>query len=146
MTGPQDIKGQEVTIIYTRGGVVEDTLTDTSDFEFEPKLELKERGYLGEKSNRHDEIFNGAKFTGTINLTKQDWFVYQKAIIDRAKRKTPDIVFNITGVLLFPGGDAPTVLLPDVHYGPQPQGIRGRGDYLTIKIEGASDDYIVTPS
>jgi hypothetical protein len=143
---PQTVKGQEVQILYVRATQLEDTLTDTTDFEFEPKIELKERGYLGEKSNRHDEIFNGAKFTGTINIHTQDWFNYSLAIIARAQRVQPDTVFNITSVLEMPSGDTPTVLLPDVHFGPQPHGIRGRGEYLTIKIEGASDDYVVTLS
>lgn len=142
----QAIKGQEVSILFVRASVLEDTLTGTTDFEFEPKIELKERGYLGEKSNRHDEIFNGSKFTGTIHIHTQDWFNYSLAIIQRAKRQTPDVVFNITSVMQFPNGDTPTVLLPDVHFGPQPHGVRARGDYLTIKIEGAADDYLPTPS
>jgi hypothetical protein len=145
-SAPPRIKGQEVTIIFTRGGSLEDTLTNTKDFEFEPKLEIKEQGFLGEKTNRHDDIFNGAKFTGTIQLTTQDWFKYQKAIIDRATRRTPDVVFNITAVMEFPNGDTPTVMLPDVKFGPQPGGIRSRGDYVEVKIEGACDDYIPTPS
>ena len=142
----QTIKGQEVTIIYTRAGVPEDTLTDTQDFEFEPQLELKNRGFLGEKSDRWDEIFNGCKFTGTLQLHKQDWFTYSLAAVQRAKRQTPDIVFNISAIMLFPGGDSPTVLLPDVHFGPMTHGIRSRGDYVTIKIQGAADDYVPTQS
>jgi hypothetical protein len=146
MTVPQRLKGQETQILFVRASALEDTLTDVTDFEFEPKIELKEAGYLGEKSNRHDEIFNGGKFTGTLHLHTQDWFNYQQAIIQRAQRLTPDVVFNITTVLLFPNGDTPTVLLPDVHFGPQPHGIRSRGDYVSVKIEGASDDYIPTLS
>jgi hypothetical protein len=146
MAVSQTIKGQEVTILYTRAGVLEDTLTDTTDFEFEPKIELLERGYLGEKSNRHDEIFNGAKFTGTIHLHTQDWFNYSLAIVQRAKRITPDVVFNLTAVMQMPNGDIPTILLADVHFGPQPHGIRSRKDWMTIKIEGASDDYLPSTS
>lgn len=136
----QTLKGQEVQILFTRGGILEDTITDTTDFEWEPKLELKERGYLGEKSNRHDMIFNGAKFTGTIHLHTAAWFVYQTAIIQKAKRQTADVVFNISAVMSFPNGDTESVLLSDVSFGPQAHGIRSRGDYLTIKIEGACDD------
>lgn len=141
MSVAQRVKGQEVTVLFVRGGNLEDTLTDTSDFEFEPKIELKEQGYLGEKSNRHDEIFNGAKFTGTLHLHEQSWFTYQSAIISRAQRVTPDVVFNISAVMQFPNGQTPTVLLPDVHFGAQPISIRSRGDYLSVKIEGASDSW-----
>jgi hypothetical protein len=141
MTVAQRIKGQETTILFVRGGVLEDTITDTSDFEFEPKLELKEQGYLGEKSNRHDEIFNGAKFSGTIHVHTQDWITYQSAIISRAQRVTPDVVFNISTVMEFPNGDTPTILLPDVHFGAQPISVRSRGDYVSVKLEGASDGW-----
>jgi hypothetical protein len=137
------IKGQEVSILFVRATVLEDTITDTSDWEFEPKLELKEQGYLGEKTNRHDEIFNGAKFSGTIHTHTQDWLTYQNAIIQRAKRITPDVVFNISAVLQYPNGDTPSVLLPDVHFGAQPISIRSRGDYVSVKLEGACDDWVV---
>jgi hypothetical protein len=142
----QRLKGQEISILFNRGGQLEDTLTDTSDFEFEPKIELKEAGYLGEKSNRHDEIFNGCKFSGTIHLHSQLWFNYQTAIIRRAQRLDPTVIFNISAVMQFPSGDTPAVLLSDVHFGPTPHGIRARGDYMTVKIEGACDDFNVTLS
>lgn len=142
----QRVKGQEVNILFVRGGNLEETLTDTTDFEFGPKLELKEQGYLGEKSNRHDEVFNGMKFSGTIHLHSQDWFVFQSAIIARAKRQTPDVVFNISAVLQFPNGQTPSVLLSDCKFGPQTQAVRSRGDYVTAKLEGACDDEGVTTS
>ncbi len=142
----QRIKGQEVQVLFTRAGALEDTLTDTQDFEFEPKIELKEAGYLGESSNRHDEIFNGCKFSGTLHLHSQDWFKYQLAIVARAQRQQPDVVFNISAVMSFPNGDTPSVLIPDVHFGPVPHGVRSRGDYMTVKIEGAADTFGVTLS
>src|SRR5579862_8592571 len=119
----QRIKGQEVQVLFVRASALEDTLTDTQDFEFEPKIELKEAGYLGETTNRHDEIFNGCKFTGTLHLHSQLWFSYNQAIIARARRQVPDTVFNISAVWNFPNGDTPTVLLPDVHFGPQAHGV-----------------------
>lgn len=142
----QRIKGQEVQLLLVRGGALEDTLTDCQDFEFEPKLEVKEQGYLGEKSNRHDEIFNGVKFTGTLHLHSQLWFTYSMAIVAKAKRQTPDVTFNISCVFSFPNGDTPAVLLSDVHFGAQPHGIRSRGDYVSVKIEGACDDLSITTS
>jgi hypothetical protein len=146
MSSAQRLKGQEVSVIYVRGGVLEDTLTDTKDFEFEPKLELKEQGYLGEKTNRYDEIFNGAKFTGTLHLHTQDFFTFQNAIIARAQRQTPDVVFNISAVMNFPNGDTPTVLLPDVKFGENPTKIGSRGDYVEVRVTGACSDYDASTS
>lgn len=138
----QRIKGQEVQILYTRGGNLEDTLTDTTDFEYEIDTQLIDKGYLGEKSNRKDDIFNGVSFTGTIHTHTQDWIPYEQAIVARAKRQTPDIVFNISAVLSYPNGQTPSVIFPDAHFKPLPHGIRSRGDYLDIKITGACDDIV----
>ena len=143
---PNRVKGQEVQIIFVAGGAYQDTLTDTTDFEFGPKLELKEQGFLGETNNRHDEIYNGIKFSGTLQLHTQDWFTMQQSIISRARRQTPDVEFNISAVLSFPNGNTPTILINDAKFGPQTQQIRSRGDYVTVKIDGAADDFQLTTS
>jgi hypothetical protein len=142
----QRIKGQEVTILFNRGGELEDTLTDIQDFEFEPKLEIIQQGYLGEKSDRYDEIFNGGKFTATLHIHDQAYLAFQQGIINRAKRLTPDVVFNTTAVMLLPNGQTPTVLFPDCFWGPQPQTFRSRKDYLGVKLEGHSGDVDITLS
>lgn len=142
----QRVKGQEVEILFVRGGTLEDTLTDTQDFEFELDIELISKGYLGEKTNRYDEIFNGVKFNGTIHTHKQDWIPFAGAIVSRAQRDTPDVVFNISAVLNYPNGDTPNVLLADVHFGAIPVTTRSRNDYVSMKIQGATSDFTPTTS
>jgi hypothetical protein len=143
---PQRVKGQEVQILYVAGGTLQETLTDTVSFEFGPKLELKEQGYLGETTNRHDDIYNGVKFTGKLHCHTQDWFSMQTSIIQRARRQVPSITFNISAVLDFPNGNTPSVLLSDCYFGPQTQQVGGRGEYVTINIEGGADDQNITTS
>lgn len=142
----QRIKGQEVTILITDDGNLEDTLTDIQNFNLEAQFEIKAQGYLGEKTNRKDEVYNGCKFDLELNLHKQDWFNFQQKIKDRAQRNTPDVVFNITGVFAFPNGETPTLLIPDVHFGAQPLSVSARGDYVKVKLEGEADDFRVQPS
>jgi hypothetical protein len=141
---PARVKGQEVQILWVAGGNLQDTLTDTKDFEFGPKLEIKEEGFLGETTNRHDEVYNGIKFSGTLQLHTQDWFGMQQTIIQRARRQQPDVVFNVSAVLDFPNGQTPSILISDAHFGPQTQQVRSRGDYVTVKIDGAADDFTYT--
>lgn len=142
----QRVKGQETTVLWVRGGNLETSLVDNQDFEFSPKLEIKEQGYLGEKTNRHDEIYNGVKFNGTMHIHTQDFFNFQQAIVKRAKRQTPDVQFNITDVLDFPNGQTPSITVPDAKFGEQPVTTRSRGDYVTVKVQGAADDYLLTTS
>lgn len=147
MSNPsQRIKGQEVSLILTRDGALEDTLTDIQEFEFEPVFETKEQGYLGEKNDRTDYYFKSGKFSMTLNLHKQDWFKYLGAMMDKAKRNTPDVTFNITAVMAFPNGETPQVALNDVSWGGVPHTISSRGDYVKVKLQGICDDVSIVTS
>jgi len=136
----QRIKGQEVQILIIRGGALEDTLTDIQSFNLEVQLRVLSMGYLGEKNNRKDDVYDGVKFDFELHIHTQDYLNFLGAILDRARRNTPDVQFNITGVFSFPNGDTPTLLIPDAHFGSQPINIGSRGDYVKIKVEGEAND------
>lgn len=143
MATAQRIKGQEVSILWVRDNELENTLTDISNFNIEDEYETKSVGYLGEKTNRKDYIFNGTKFDMELNLHTQDYYAFKQAIRDKAQRITPDVQFNITVTLQFPNGDAPEVQLNDVSFGANPMTISSRGDYVKVKLQGecsGSDD------
>lgn len=139
----QRIKGQEVSVIMTRGGETENELTDVKSCEFTPQFEIKEEGYLGEKTNRHDEVYTGVKGTMTIHFHSGDLFDFLQALKDRAQRNTPDLVFNIAGIFAFPNGDVRTLSVPDSKFGAVPISTNDRGDYVEAKFEFAADDYFV---
>jgi hypothetical protein len=137
------IKGQECSVLITREGALENNLTAISSFNAEFQSETKVQGYLGEKGNRTDDIFNNVKFDIELNIFDQDWFTLQKAIIDRQKRITPGLQINIMAVMFFPNGQTPTVLFPDCKFGSIPLNIANRGDYVKVKLDGVCDDYEV---
>src|SRR5574338_377808 len=83
------IKGQETQVIITRGGVLEDTITAIKSFELTDVYQTISQGYLGEKTDRKDYIFNGSKFTMEVHLSRKQWWVLKRAIKDKAQRKTP---------------------------------------------------------
>ncbi len=142
----QRIKGQEVAVIIVRDSVLEDTLDAIQNFNVEGEFEIKTAGYLGEKTNRKDEVFNGVKFDMELHLHNQQWFRFLKAIKDRAQRITPDVIVNITSVLSFPNGDTPSILIPDAKFGANPLNISARGDFVKVKLQGEASDYeLVTP-
>lgn len=136
----QRLKGQEVSVLITRGGVLEDTLVDIQSFTMEVMMEIKGMGYLGEKTNRYDDIFNGVKFDMELHLHTQDFLTFLSAALDRAKRNTPDVIFNIVGVFAFPNGQTPTLILNDVKFGAFPMNVPARGDYVKFKLEGNTSD------
>ncbi len=143
--GPsQRIKGQEVSLLVVRDGQLEDTLVDVQDFSLTPKFEIKEVGYLGEPTNRFDYIFNGVKGKMKLHLHKSVWFAFQQAQVDKAQRRTPDVVFNVTAVLFFPDGDQATALVPDVSWGEQPMNVASRGDYVSVEMDFSASDFVAT--
>lgn len=139
----QRIKGQEVSIIISRDGNLEAELTDIKDCEFTPQFEIKQEGYLGEKTDRHDDIYNGCRGKLTLHIHSGDVFDFIGAVKDRAQRNTPDLVFNVSGIFSFPSGEVRSVTMPDVKFGPMPIGTNARGDYTAVTFEFAADDYQV---
>lgn len=131
----QRLKGQELSIRVIRGGNVVTTITAISTFNDTVSLELKEQGYLGETTNRFDEILNGHGGDFEFNVERADWNDLVQAILDRATRKTPDVVFNIVRTDFFPNGDSNVYTYRDVKWGPIPTSVASRGDYVKPRME-----------
>jgi hypothetical protein len=137
------LRGQETSIIITRGGVVENTLTAIHEFNAELSSEIIEASYLGQKTKLHDDIFNGVKGDFAFHTYSEDWLFFAQAIIDRQKRNTPDLVINITTVLFYGGDDSatPQLFFPDCKFGPLAISVANREAYVGQKITWASDDW-----
>lgn len=136
----QRIKGQEISIVVVAGGEVVNTMTAIQNFNINAKFELIEQGYLGETTQRYDEIFNGCAFDFELHIEEQNLLLFQKQVEGRARRTTPDIEFNIVATMLFPNGDTPIVTLPNVNFGEIPKGVGSRKDYVKVKIQGACSE------
>jgi hypothetical protein len=132
----QRIKGQEVNILITLDNEVQAEITDIQNFNLTDQFEMLQQGYLGRTTDDFDEVYKGVKFDFEMHSHSQDYFTLRQAIEDRARRKQPDLVFNIVVTLLYPNGDTPTITLPDVKWGPGALNAPARADYLKIKMEG----------
>ena len=137
------IRGQEATIIVTRGGVPEATLDNIHSFNVELSSEILEASYLGQKTKLHDDIFNGVKGDFEFHSHSEDWLVFAMALVDRQKRNTPDLVINLSVTLLYPNLDNPTIFIPDAKFGSLGIGLANREAYVNKKIPYASDDFDV---
>lgn len=144
--GEQRIRGQETAILISRDGQLESSLVNIRNFSFAYLLEIQSTGYLGEKSERKDEIFKGVKGSLELHLHNQDFMAFEKAILDRAQRNLPDLIFNITSVLSFPNGQTPTYVFPDIKFGEIPHDFPERAEYVTMKLDFECEQAIPTPS
>lgn len=139
----QRIKGQEVEVLISVGNVPQTTITDIRSFELTFQLEKKSEGYLGETSNRKDEVFNGIQGKIELHYENEDVLNLVKAIVDRAQRRTPGTKINIKATLNFPNGDRPRILLSDVSFGEIPMSFGSRTDYGTMSLDFEGTEYTV---
>ena len=130
----QRLKGQEVSIRVVNAGVVQAAIDSVSSFNDSIALEIKEAGYLGEFVNRFDEILNGYGGDAEINMTRADSDLLDQAVVARATRVSPQLVFNIIRTDFYPNGDSNVYTYTDVHWGEIPTTIGSRGDYVKKKF------------
>jgi hypothetical protein len=130
----QRIKGQETEMIFVLNGKPVQNTTDFKSLEFTPLLEIKQEGYLGEKTDRFDEIFNGVRGRAELHFENTEVFDFVMAIIDRAKRRQPGTKVNMKTTLNFPSGVKKRVLLSDLFFGEAPFTTSSRGDYIKVDL------------
>lgn len=144
--GTQRLKGQDVTVLVVANSIVMSTLNCIKDFEGEASYEIVTAGYLGEKTNRKDMIFNGGKFNYSLDTYTQDWITFVQVIDALAKRTAPNNVINITGVFEYPNGDTPSMLWSNCSFGAIPFKAGARNQFVNHKFTGESDDITYTTS
>lgn len=134
------LKGQEVEVRMLIDGALSDAFTAIASFNDTMKLEKKQEGFLGETTDRYDEIFTGFDGSMEMQVSNQRWMLFQAQIKARARREQPNIQFNIVVTDFYPNGDTPTRTYVDVFFGPQPKSVASRGDYVKVSIDFSSSD------
>lgn len=137
------IKGQEVSIIITSGGELETELTDIKSVEFSYEFEQKNDKFLGEKTIRVDQVFNGIKGGLEMHLHDGSLMLLAEKIKAKATRRQPDLVFNITGVFSFPSGETKTMTVADVAWGAIPLSVSGSAEFVSGKLDFIAPDATV---
>lgn len=139
----QRIKGQEVEVILVVNGEAKDTIQDIRSFEMAAQLEIQREGYLGETSQRRDEIYNGVRGRMELHFENDDILTLMRQVVDRARRREPGTKINIKATLNFANGDRPRVVINDVFIGEFPINFGSRTDYGTTTIEFEAQDFVV---
>lgn len=129
------IRGQEIELAVLLNGEQIDSFNLIKSFDATIELETQEEGYLGETSNRFDEIFKGISGKADCHIESQEVFNAFQAIIDRARRRDPALQVNIKATLNFPNGDRPKLLFPDVYFGAIPLTVGGRSEYVQFSLD-----------
>lgn len=133
------MKGQAVEVQVLRSTGIEDSLGDVVSFDTEDKLEIKEQGYLGETTNRHDDVYNGTTGSMTMHMQKAKAMQFRMDLIERARRRTPWFKVNLKASFNYDNGDVFRVSFPDVKFGTPKVSAGARADYVTLTFNWACD-------
>lgn len=130
------LRGQEVEIRVTQAGSVLQSVTAVSTFDDTVETETSQQGFLGEMSDRYDDILHGYSWNLEFQINRATWVQLQRAITDRAQRKTPDMIFNIIRTDFYSNGDSLVLTYKDVKFGPQNTSVASRVDFVKVKLTG----------
>jgi hypothetical protein len=136
----QRVKGQEVEVLLVVDGVPKTTITAVRSFTGTAMLELLEEGYLGETSDRFDELFKGAEGKIELHMDSPDALDLLVQIINRAKRRTPGTQVNVKATLNFPSGLRRRVLMQDAFFSNAPLAFGGRQQYGELTFDWKCSD------
>ena len=137
----QRIKGQETSLFIMNNGVEVAALHDVRNFTMTPSFDKLEEKYLGETSNRFDEIFKGVNFEFEVHLESGGFTDFVNAVKDRAQRRTAGTIINVSTILNFPNGDRKKVILRDCYFADMPFNVASRTDYASLKFSGSASDF-----
>jgi hypothetical protein len=137
----QRAKGQDVVLSVLVDGALQVRIDTIQSAQLEYEMDILEEGYLGESSDRPDSIYKLTRVSLKGHCNSQAYFELADAIVNKARRRAGSPVrIDVVGTFYFPNGDAPTLILPDVHFGSIPLDIGGRDAYVEFSLEGKCSD------
>lgn len=139
----QRCKGQDVSVMVVVGNEPKLTVRSIRSFEITAQMEIIKEGYLGETTDRRDEVYRGVAGRMELHFESADAVKLIETIRSRARTRGAGAQINIQATLAMPNGDTPVILIPGASFGAIPLGFGSRSDYGAITLEFESDDFKV---
>lgn len=143
----QRLKGSDTTMSMVSVIGTEDSFDTISSFEYAIGLELLSVGYLGEATERKDEILKGFSGNFSLHLANGLFNDFQKRVTDRAQRRTPAAdQFNLQTRQSFPDGEGRRIQFPNIFFGEITVVNGSREDYVTGTVNWGCSDILYISS
>lgn len=128
------LRGQEVSVQVVKDGALLADITDVKSFEVEFQLEVMSEGYVGEFTDRRDDIFKG--ITGKIELHIENGAPFDliNEIVLRAQRRVAAAQFNVQSTVSLANGQRKRLIINDLFFGSVPFNVASRTDYVTYSL------------
>jgi hypothetical protein len=135
MSAPRFI-GQDTELLISVDGKPLSNITAIASHEFTVKINMIEKGYVGELSDRLDEVFKG--ISGAFEAHDSDGSVLElvSTIMARAQRRIPPIPkVTVKTVIVFPeNGRRALITMPDAKFGDIPVGVSDRESHGSFRF------------
>lgn len=99
------------------------------------QTEILKEQFLGETTDRRDEIFRGIAGKMEAQLSSDALLQLANAIVQRAQNRQSGTRINIKTTFQFPNGDRAMYVMSDVKFGNIPISNKGRTEYVEVSLE-----------
>jgi hypothetical protein len=138
--------GQQIEVMLIKGGMVLDTITDVKSADLTWLMEILKVGFLGETTDRRDEVFHGVKGKLSLHFEDQQILVLARDIVQRARTRVPGTQINIKITVRMSNGDRPVITVPDAKFGEIPLSVGGRTEFAGVELDFEAEDARLTLS
>lgn len=145
MAADPRVLGQQTQVAFILDGeVVSQTFAIKSN-SLNFQMEILTEGYLGETTNRRDNVFNGMAGSVDLHFSNVRLFTFVQALVDAARRRVQGVNMNVKHTYQFMNNRRAIVVLPSVSVGEIPLNNGGRAEFVTgtIPYEAESSSLIV---
>jgi hypothetical protein len=139
----QGIKGQDTVIQVIKGGSVEKSLTSVKDFSIQFDISILSTGYIGETTERKDEVFRGVSGKITVDWTDPNIVDFVDSLVKRARRELPYFSVNIMSTITDANGDAKRIIIPDAFFENPDANMTGRDAYMETTLTFQASEYTI---
>lgn len=140
------LRGQEVQLRLTQAGKLLRTITAIENATWTVLMDILRKGYLGETTERRDDMYKGTKFEFGFDPESKDPFIMVGLLRDRAQRRTSQASAQVNAVFTcnFPNGQRPRVTIPDLKFQDPSLAFANRDSYAGFRFQCEAEDFILS--
>jgi len=128
------VRGQEVSVQVVQDGKIVAELNDVKSFDVEFQMDIMTEGYLGEFTDRRDDMFKGISGKIEFHIENNAPFDFINAVVQRSQSRVKGTQFNVQSTVNLPNGQVKRLLVNDIFFSSIPVNVSGRSDYVTYSL------------
>jgi hypothetical protein len=140
------LRGDDIQVRLTQGGAIIQTLAAIESLTWTVDSEIIQKGYLGEGSDRVDEIYKTTSVDVGVDQEGSEGIFLMQSIATRSTRRTAQAStqVNISFVANYPNGSRPRVTIIDVKFQGPSMGVANRDAYGMLRLNGKARKFQIS--